>query len=147
MSQRSPQNARYQKHTKPSGQTRRSAASAKPKRAATSTPAKGSTGSSSSRAKFVGTPEYKKWRNIWWGLLGTATVVAVAYWPLFQFKAPLPVSYTAIGIAYALLAASIWVDFKKVRPLRFAIEQGGSKKEKAPKTDRSADKADGGADE
>ncbi len=32
MGQRSPNNARYQKHTKPEGKTRRSAASAKPKR-------------------------------------------------------------------------------------------------------------------
>jgi hypothetical protein len=144
MSQRSPQNARYQKHTKPTGKTRRSAASAKPKKASAAPAAGSSAGKgSSARAKFVATPEYTKWRNRWWWLLGVATVLAIAYFPLYKMGAPKPVAYATIIGAYVFLGVGAWIDFKKVRPLRIQIELGG----KRGKPDRTADKTDGGADE
>ncbi len=83
MAQRSPNNARYQKHTKPTGSTRRSAASVKPKRDAGKTAAessKSSKGGSASKKYLVPeTPEYRKWRNVWWWLLGGSAGCALLY--------------------------------------------------------------------
>jgi hypothetical protein len=136
MAQRSPHNARYQKYTKPEGKTRRSAASAKPKRDAGSTTgsgssAKGKSGSSArGRYSVPLTPEYKKWRNLWWWMLGGSAGCAVLYLGLDYLlgrNAVPPFAKLGLLLAcYVFLGIGMYVDWKKVRPAREAAIRGES---------------------
>ena len=119
MGQRSPMNQRYQKHGKPEGKTRRSAASLKPKASSGSSSSSSKSGSGGTKTVFVATPEYKMWRRIWWGLLGGALAMVVASL-LLQKRIP-PQAQNGVLVVYAvLLGLSVYVDYKKIRPLRKA---------------------------
>jgi hypothetical protein len=138
MGQRSPNNARYQKYTKPEGKTRRSAASAKPKRdsgTATSSSSKTSgTKGASARSKYAVpmTPEYRKWRNVWWAALGASAASALGFL-LLDYLArrqglavPVGAKTAVLVVCYVFLGIGMWVDWKKVRPAREAAIRGGS---------------------
>ncbi len=139
MGQRSPHNARYQKYTKPEGKTRRSAASVKPKRDAgtgsgsSSSKSSGKKGSSArSRYAVPMTPEYRKWRNMWWGALGASATCAILYL-VVNSKAvrgaigPAPgLKFGLLIVCYIFLGIGMYVDWKKVRPARDAAIRGGS---------------------
>ena len=132
MSQRSPMNARYQKDTTPKGQTRKSAASAKPKRTGTTSPSRPSKAASgekvSARERYAemtpAYPEYKQLRRLWWGALGIATfslfvslsfsITAVADW--FGDSALAVGNGLSFG-ALGLIAFAWYIDLRKVRPL------------------------------
>ncbi len=125
MSQRSPHNARYQKYTKPSGTTRRSAASAKPKRDVGKT----ATGSGSSGKKtaqkrspygFTVTPEYRKWRNVWWVCLGVSLLAALAYLLLGTKGLTTQGKFALLIVCYVFLGVGMYIDWRKVRPARQA---------------------------
>lgn len=138
MSQRSPHNARYQKHSKPQGKTRKSAAAAKPKR--------GSQAKSPTATKKAGAktplfpklpPDVRLWRNIGWGMLAGGVLVSVASLLLRDAQ---PWYTILLLIAYVLIFGGIGIDFFKVRPTRLALMRGGSvdtakKKEPAEKSD------------
>lgn len=134
MSQRSPMNPRYQKGTEPKGQTRRSAASAKPKRdlAAGSGPRKSKSGApaakSSVKERYAATvpanPLYKSYRRVWWGALGIALLslvisLAMSFEPLLSWggetgaMVAASLSYGALG----LIAYSWYIDLRKIRPI------------------------------
>ena len=139
MSQRNPMNERYTGEDR-AGKTRKSAASAKPSsRAAASvrveSPSSGKKGrtkagqKASNKAKRrsaeaeryslreFDSPEYKKWRNIWWStIIGAMVLTGVS---LFLFNG-IGTSFGIVALVagYALLAASIIIDIKKVRKLR-----------------------------
>lgn len=139
MSQRSPMNARYQKGTEPKGQTRRSAASAKPKRDLGVTPggkksatsagrAANSTAKSSIRERYAASipadPTYKTYRRLWWTALGIALVtlvisLAMSMDPLLDMVGSTgatiaaALSYGALG----LIAYAWYIDLRKIRPM------------------------------
>lgn len=126
MARRNPANPRYRKDSQV-GSTRRSAASAKPKRDAGEAPAKSSSsrssGSGSSAPKkgrffealpSPDTPEFRRLRTIWLVLFligAVGTLVALIY------REP-PISNIALIVAYLFLFAAILVDMLKVRPMR-----------------------------
>lgn len=144
-------NERYGKHTAPAGKTRKSAASAKPKRAISS----GTSGSASkakpaaSRGPRVSihppTPEYKRWRTIWWVLLGSAIVLSTLAWWLWQDDAQRSVGNWVLGAGYAMIFAAIFVDWSKMRPLRKEWAASGGKLPKAekPEAEKPEAKASG----
>lgn len=135
MSQRNPMNDRYQSDIK--GQTKKSAASAKPKsKAAASvyikpsghTPQEKKAIKKQQRAKqaeldrmFYNPPteKYKKLRRIWWFCLIAAIVLTVLGMLLPNM---LPgetwVSWVCIIPAYAFIIAAVWLDFSKIRKVR-----------------------------
>lgn len=134
MSQRSPMNPRYQKGTGPKGQTRRSAASAKPKRdlaesTGASRPKSGSSKSKPSvKERYAATvpanPLYKTYRRVWWGALGVALLslvvsLAMSFEPLLSWggetgaTVAASLSYGALG----LIAYSWYIDLRKIRPI------------------------------
>jgi hypothetical protein len=150
MGQRSPHNARYQKYTKPSGKTRRSAASAKPKRdlGKTTAESKSSSKSGSGRGSYAVpvTPEYRKWRNIWWGALGASAGFALMYLALDVVLRKQGVAVPAelrVGLlvsCYICLGVGMYVDWRKVRPARHAaLHGGGQVAAPAKKADKPAD--------
>lgn len=130
MGQRSPHNARYQKYTKPEGKTRRSAASAKPKRDLGKTAAgsgKGSSKTGSGRSGYAVpmTPEYRKWRNVWWGALGASAGCALLYLAVAKQPIPSSAKFGVLIACYIFLGIGMYVDWRKVRPARHAAMHGG----------------------
>lgn len=155
MARRSAQNQRYQKDAK-IGSTRKSAASAKPKRSAgeVSAPSK----SSSSRSKKTtsaminpDTPEFKMWRRIWLGLLVGAMVLSLAS---FAFRENyVQATQVALILAYAAIFGAFFIDLTIIRKMRKEwMEVGGAAgKAKADKAKAKADalaapSVDGGED-
>ena len=145
MSRRSPTNERYQKFTEPKGQTRKSAAAAKPVRkeggASTTKPKTKAKGSSAPGGKFYepDTPEYKFWRRMWWTALGVGLAfVAVSFYIQYYLKAIASlrvVGVITIALSYASIIAAFFIDYRKLRPMRL-----GKYVEKKPKTKTPADK-------
>jgi hypothetical protein len=131
MGQRSPHNARYQKYTKPEGKTRRSAASAKPKRdlgKTTSDSGKSSSSKGSGRSSYAVpmTPEYRKWRNVWWASLGASAVSALLYVLISKQPVPQGAKVGLLVVCYVFLGIGMYVDWRRVRPARHAAMHGGA---------------------
>ena len=152
MARRSAQNPRYQKDKL--GTTRKSAASAKPKRSS------GETGSSSTSSKSSSgekpksrffkplpvpeTPAYKRWRQIWFGLLIGAVVFSiVAFLQQGTQVGPtvliagneVGVQDVALVAAYACIISAVYIDVTKIRRMRKELadelDAKGSKKKKS----------------
>jgi hypothetical protein len=147
MTQRNPMNERYQIEDR-SGKTRKSAASVKPAtKAAASVRIEGASAprktgrlakaqsqanrkqgskrarvdSADAKAAYYdpGTPEYKKWRRIWWISIVVALVLTALSFAVLQFMPEnATLSYVLLGLGYAFLIASIVVDLGKVRKIR-----------------------------
>lgn len=139
MSQRNPMNDRYQTDEH-QGQTRKSAASMKPKtKAASSVRVQPKVKSKQqkkadkkvARAKQTEldrqyynppTPEYKRLRKIWWGLL----IAAIAMTALSFFGRsflPEAATYVVLGLAYVCIIGALYVDFSKIRKVRRAYQE------------------------
>lgn len=135
MSQRNPMNDRYQSDVK--GQTKKSAASMKPKsKAAASvyikpsghTPQEKKAIKKQQRAKqaeldrmFYNPPteRYKKLRRIWWFCLIAAIVLTVLGMVLPNLlPGAVWASWGCIIPAYAFIIAAVWLDFSKIRKVR-----------------------------
>jgi len=156
MARRSAQNQRYQKDAK-IGSTRKSAASAKPKRSAgeVSTPSKSSTSSSKKKTTSAminpDTPEFKMWRRIWLGLLVGAMLLSLAS---FAFREDyVQATQVALILAYAAIFGAFFIDLTIIRKMRKEwMEVGGAAgKAKADKAKAKADalaapSVDGGED-
>jgi hypothetical protein len=157
VSRRSPTNERYQKYTGPKGQTRKSAAAAKPSRKSAdkgkSSPAKAKPKRSSGKSSFYepDTLEYRRWRRLWWWSLGIGFLfVAISF--AIQYLAPFksqPWSRTAgfiiLGLAYAGIVVALFIDWRKMRPLRQAGPGGKAPEKQADKSrEKSAEKSDAG---
>lgn len=133
MARRSPLNERYQKHTSPSGKTRKSAAAAKPKRDAASASKPKST-SSRSRAALLGNPdteEFRRLRKFWWLLVGGSLLFTAASLALQQWTDYTRVASGMLGVGYTLIFYALYVDWFKIRKLRKewveSQKSGGSK--------------------
>ena len=138
MSQRNPMNERYQGdgHT---GKTRRSAASAKPKKEAAGTvvvktsrqtPKERKAEQKEARKKEQerqreldkkyykpDTEQYKKLRRIWWVALIGAIVCVAASW-LLRGVQPEWLAMVALFGAYGLIIFAFYIDFSKIRKER-----------------------------
>ena len=159
MSRRSPTNERYQKYTGPKGQTRKSAAAAKPSRKSAdkskSAPAKAKAKpkrpAGNSRFYEPDTPEYRRWRRLWWWSLGIGFLfVAISF--AIQYLSPFkdqPWSHTAgfiiLGLAYGGIIVALFIDWRKMRPLRQAGPGGKAPERQADKTsEKPAERTDAG---
>ncbi len=125
-------NQRYQKQGLPAGKTRRSAASAKPKRSVGTAPVKAkSSKPASAKQSYVmhpPTPEYTLWRRIWWVLLGVAIALTTASY--FAMKSQVgQLGNILLGAGYASMFAALAVDWFKLRKMRkeYAEEQHNTK--------------------
>lgn len=153
MSRRSPTNERYQKYTGPKGQTRKSAAAAKPSRklaesSSSKTKAKSKASSGAKGAKYPepDIPEYKFWRRIWWISLGVGLVlVAVSFYFQYYLKA-LTWSRLAgiitIGLSYVAIIAAFFIDYTILRKMRMGTYVFRNK----PPADKPADAGHSGKD-
>ena len=133
MSQRNPMNDRYQtdEHR---GQTRKSAATMKPKTKAASsvriqptvkTKQQKKADKKAARTKQYynpPTPEYKRLRKIWWGLLIGAIVMTAMSWFGRAFL-PEVGTYVVLGLAYVCIIGALYVDFSKIRKVRRAYQE------------------------
>ena len=146
MARRSPMNNRYQKGTEPKGVSRKSPARAKPKRAIgeqnsgpiKSTKSKAGTRGSARTNKAADkkgsflkpmpeTPEYKRYRKVWWYCLGAAFVLLILSLGLGQesitnaLNIPEsvagPVGLAMTFMAMLMVAYSWYIDLKKIRPI------------------------------
>jgi len=155
VARRSASNERYGKNTAPAGKTRKSASAAKPKRANASGAAPSKSGKSSKAAVKKrppvvynpNTPEYKKWRSIWWGFLGLAVVLTTASFFLMPPRGnQQQLGVILLGTGYAAIAASLYLDFTKLRKMREEwmksgqAAEAGAAVEKARET-KAAEKA------
>lgn len=138
-------NERYGKHTAPSGKTRKSAAAAKPKRkAGTEAEKSGSkrpkSAASKKRERIIinpPTPEFKKWRRIWWVFLALAIVLSTAAYFMWRDESLRALGNWVLGTGYAMIAVALGIDWIKLRPLRRAwLEAGGP--DAAPKDDEKS---------
>jgi len=139
VARRSASNPRYQKHHEPAGQTRKSAAAAKPSRGSSSAPAKKSSSSKSTKSSSAAkrrpimvnptTPEFKRIRTIWWGLLLAGLVLTTISWAMREFLQP-PWASTGsnvvLGLAYASIFYALYLDWTKMRPMRQAAYKAGA---------------------
>jgi hypothetical protein len=143
-------NERYGKHTAPSGKTRKSAAAAKPKRSSASTPAKPGKPSGSRKAATAAkrepivynpdTPEYKKWRKIWWICLGTAFVsTGISFFVMPPRGPNQTIASLLLGLGYTAIAGALYIDFSKLRKLRAEWIESG----KAAEAGKAAEKERG----
>jgi len=136
MSQRNPMNDRYQTDDK-KGQTRKSAAEAKPKTKAassvhiqstTKTPQQKKAAARAKRQETAEldrkyynppTPEYKKWKRVWWVLIivaiaATAFSIGLNY--LIGGDQTLVMPF--LGVGYACLIAAFILDLTKIKKIR-----------------------------
>lgn len=118
MGRRSASNPRYRKDAQ-LGTTRRSAASAKPKRAAgelskreTRTPVR----KQPAWAVVPDTPQFRIWRKIWFGLLIAAMIFSIGAYAFH--KSNPPVATLSIAFAYSCLFSGIFIDLFKIRRMR-----------------------------
>ncbi len=121
MARRSPLNPRYQKNTGPAGKTRRSASSAKPKREAgghAPAPKKAKPTLREALRGGPSTPEMKRWRQIWWGAIGAAFVVALlaAFVPAVKNNRVLLLAATVAYLVF--LGGAVYIDLGIIRKLR-----------------------------
>ena len=155
MSQRNPMNDRYQTD-KVKGQTKKSAAQAKPKskaaasvyvRSSKPTPQEKKAIRKQERAKaaerdrmFYNPPtkRYKDLRRLWWILLISAIVLTVVSFFGQQYMSPTLTMVTLIA-AYACIIAALYVDFSKIRKERRRYQAEMMKKH--PKAIKQAEKA------
>ncbi|WP_417144086.1 hypothetical protein [Raoultibacter massiliensis] len=141
MSQRNPMNDRYTTDDR-KGQTRKSAAKMKPKTKAASTVHVQSTTKTKQQKKAEQkaarqkqsqvdrkyynppTQEYKKLRRLWWILLVAAiAMTAFSWFARSLFPNNEMVSFVALGMAYVLIIAALYVDFSKIRKVRRAYQE------------------------
>lgn len=159
MSQRNPMNDRYQTDEH-QGQTRKSAASMKPKSKAAATVRIQPTVKTKQEKKAAQkadrtkqsqldrkyynppTPQYKKLRKIWWGLL----IAAIVFTALsFVGRAWMPESagLVILGLAYVCIIGALYVDFSKIRKVRRAyqeaMESSKSKEQRALEKQKKAE--------
>lgn len=141
MAQRNPMNDRYNTEEK-KGQTRKSAATAKPKtKAASSVHIQSSKKNpkekkelqqlDKKRQQEIGrkyynppTADYKKWRKVWWALLILAVVMTALSF-LFRFILPdidLASTITLVG-AYVGIIGALIIDGAKIRKIRKEYQQ------------------------
>lgn len=166
MARRNPMNARYQKNTQPAGKTRRSAAAAKPKRDSSIEPSSAKK-SSDRRAGRPGpkkpaarqplvihppVPEYKKWRRIWWIVIAISMVLAASSFLFWRDAESRRVGTWVLAAAYAFIAAAIYIDMAKIRPIRQRYtdsqrEQQSGGKKKAAEHDSSSEDGSSAKDE
>jgi lipopolysaccharide export LptBFGC system permease protein LptF len=158
VSRRSPSNERYQKYTGPKGQTRKSAAQAKPTRkegSTTSTKSKSKSKPSADRApggKYYepDTPEYKYWRRLWWISLAIGLVlVAVSFYIQYYLKGmswSRTVGLVAITLSYVAIIAAFYIDYRKLRPMRTGkyVYKPTAKPPADKPADKSSDAGDSG---
>lgn len=140
MTQRNPMNERYQGEP-PKGQTKKSAASAKPKSKAASSVYVRSTEKSPKEKKEMQrkqrsrqaeldrmyynppTAEYKKLRRLWWIFLVAAIVLtALGMFAPQWIPGAEGVQWVCIVPAYACIIAALWLDFSKIRKVRRAYQ-------------------------
>lgn len=146
MARRNPQNPRYQRDAQV-GSTRKSASSAKPKRAAGSpgSDKKKSTASASKTRVPLEptTPEFKRWRKIWLGLLVAAVVFSIGAW----WQQATAAGTISLVFAYSCLFTALFIDLTRIRRMRKewraqhsagGVDSGGKKKA-AAKEDESDD--------
>jgi hypothetical protein len=127
-------NERYGKHTAPSGKTRKSAAAAKPKRKAgteaqRSSSKRPTSSAGKKRQRIVinpPTPEFKKWRRIWWVFLGLAIAFSTVAYFLWRDEEMRAIGNWVLGAGYAMIAMALAIDWMKLRPLRRAWLEAGS---------------------
>ena len=150
MTQRNPMNERNQNDDR-KGHTRKSAASAKPKASAAST-VKIDSGAKTPRekkmerkqkereaqakdrelqAKYLNpdTPEYYKWKRIWWIGLGAAVLFVLASW-LLRSVEPEWMSLIILGFAYVAIIFAFWVDVSKIKKITRAWREEQAEKER-----------------
>ncbi len=153
MGRRNPNNPRYRKDSL--GKTRKSAASAKPKRAAgdrasSSGKKKGAASEVTGWRKFFqplptpDTPEFRMWRKIWLALFIAGAVFTVT--ALLQRSSPS--GNWILVAAYSCLIGAILIDVLKIRKMRreYADELArGSKGKKGGKKGSAAKGSEGKA--
>jgi hypothetical protein len=165
VSRRAATNPRYQKYQEPAGQTRKSAAAAKPSRKATGTSATASKPKTPAgrRAARIDpqTPEFKALRKQWWILLLVGVVLVTASWAVRYIDKPgsplssgtiaigsFSMSYAALlsavmlGLAYACIFYALFLDFARMRPMRVALSQGDKSASKPAKPTKSGSSND-----
>lgn len=148
MTQRNPMNERYQTGAH-RGQTRKSAASMKPKSKAAASVRMQSTTKTKKQKKAEQkaarakrnreeaqyynppTPEYRKWRKIWWVLLVLAVIMTIVTWFGRAYMSD-TMGFVVLGIAYACIILAFYVDFSKIRKIRraYRVEMEAAKKNK-----------------
>lgn len=170
MSQRNPMNDRYTTDDH-KGQTRKSAATMKPKtKAASSVRVQSTTKTKQQKKteqkaarqkqsqvdrKYYNPPtaEYKKLRRLWWILLvGAIAMTAFSWLSRSWFPNNEMVSFVCLGLAYVLIIAALYIDFSKIRKVRRAYQEEMEAKktkevramEKKAKAEKQAAAKDGG---
>jgi hypothetical protein len=77
--------------------------------------------------------EYKKWRRIYWYLLGLGVVIiAVSFMMTNTVGYDNPIIWVLIVSSYAVIIAAFFIDFRKVKPI-MKMEREGSLGKKTPK--------------
>lgn len=158
MAQRNPLNDRY-KGDGPSGQTRKSASSAKPKKASAAPSSERNIKDLSARDQAVvrrnaaktkrrtaatarttvpyvvpTSPEYKRYRKIWWILIIIGLALTAVTWAMREWMPEqATISYVVLGIAYVAIVGALLLDFLKIRPLRKAVQDIAAADRKAKK--------------
>lgn len=133
MAQRSPTNPRYQKDAK-IGSTRKSAASAKPKRSVGERgPSEKKPAQKKKRSGMtvepISTPEIKALRKRWWVFMGIALAsAAVLLVPAVQGNSM--VTSLAVGAWAASFVTALYIDWVQIRKLRKAEIERRKKEEK-----------------
>ncbi len=145
MARRSPTNTRYQKDS--GGKTRKSAAAAKPVRDRRTPPTAKTTPGVGGMVLHPPTEEYRRWRRIWWAMLGSSIVLILVYWAVTTwFEDSIPnsgmVSAILMGMAYGVLFGAIFLDFSKLRRLRKEYQESGQAASDAKRSEKEKTQAD-----
>jgi len=75
------------------------------------------------------TPEFKRLRSIWWGLLGGGLVLTTVSWAMREYLvAPwaITASNVVLGLAYACIFYALYLDWTKMRPMRQIAYRDGA---------------------
>lgn len=87
------------------------------------------------RSKYYNpdTPEYKKWRKVWWGMLAGAIACTALSFFASGTDGMTGVTYVFIVLSYVLLIGAIVLDFTHIRKLRNEYQDRMIAEEKSKK--------------
>ncbi len=140
MARRSPMNERYQKNTAPAGKTRKSAASAKPKRNSDAAPVSKSSAKKQRTSAFLPNPdtdEFRLWRKIWWAMLISSAVFTFGSIALQRWTEQKTLGMVMLGVGYALIFGALAIDWFKIRKMRNEWI-AAQKSDASPKSDKTS---------
>lgn len=93
--------------------------------------------------KLPTSPEIKKWRTVWWVLLGCAFVLLISGWFVPVLRTSATANTIVTAAVFLLCAADLYIDLVVIRKLRNKLIEEQKRGKKSPTTAKKSAPAGG----